>query len=126
MTKFVDFHAVLPQHEAIHSELENWARWVRNPKGVDAMQPMFRQSKPAQHWDEVEAHDQTDLVVAAATEKAVHALPAKNCAAICWCYVYRDSPRIKSRELGVSLEGLGDLVREGRGMLSNRGRRDGK
>ena len=120
MTPCVDFHAVLPQHEAIHADLENWARWVRNRQAAGTMQPMFRQAKPAQHWEAVEAHEQTDRVAAAATEKAVHALPYKHCAAICWCYVYRTNPRPQAQQLGVSAQGLGELVREGRVMLMNR------
>ena len=56
----------------------------------------------------------------AVLEKAVYALPEKHREAIRWWYVYRRDPVGMARLLGVSKQGLADLVNAGRTMLQNR------
>jgi len=53
-------------------------------------------------------------------EKAVYALPEKHREAVRWWYVYRRDPVAMARKLGVSKQGLADLVEAGRTMLNNR------
>ena len=53
-------------------------------------------------------------------EKAVAALPEKHREAVRWWYVYRRDPVAMARNLGVSKQGLADLVEAGRTMLKNR------
>ena len=118
-----DFFTVEPRHQAIHEQLENWARWVRNRPTQGRQQPMFRWAKPAQSWESVEVSQPVDKLGAADTEKAVEGLPDKHRVAIRWSYVYRTNPRKQAQALGVSLDGLNELVRVGRTMLINRGAR---
>ncbi len=57
---------------------------------------------------------------AALMEQAVYALPEKHREAVRWWYVYRRNPAAMARSLGVSKQGLADLVGDGRTMLQNR------
>ena len=117
----VDYCHVQPQHEAIHERLTNWARWVKvRPQGWPT-HPMWRKALTSRQWD-VSPHICTpvDTLDAALMEKAVYALPEKNREAVRWWYVYRRDPVSMARNLGVSKQGLADLVESGRTMLKNR------
>lgn len=116
---YIDFHLVEDKHLAIHKSLENWARWCFN-RGSAHAHPMFRWAKPAQHWDAINVQAPVDGIDAQHMEKEVGKLPEKNQAAIRWSYVYQGHPRRQAQLLGVSLEGLFVLVRDGRQMLVNR------
>ena len=61
-----------------------------------------------------------DKLDAAEIQKAVTALPDKHMRAIGWCYLRPTNPQAQARELGVSLQGLADLIHNGRTMLVNR------
>jgi hypothetical protein len=120
--EYVDFHAVEDKHQAIHAELENWARWLMN-RPASHQGPIWRLGKPPQHWEQVESGQMVDKLKAAQTEKAVSALPVKHCAALRWSYVFRTNPRREANRLGLTLDGLFELVHDGRQMLVNRGAR---
>ena len=122
VTEIVDYNRVQDRHQAIHARLENWRRWVIvRPHGWQVA-PMFRmyQSKSRQ-W-EASPHIGTpvDAIDAALMEKAVYALPEKHREAVRWWYVYRRNPAAMARSLGVSKQGLADLVEAGRTMLQNK------
>lgn len=117
----VDYNYVKPEHEAIHARLENWERWVRvRPHGW-LTHPMFRmyQSK-ARQWEVPVIQNPVNTLDAVLVEKAVYALPEKHREAVRWWYVYRRDPVAMARNLGVSKQGLADLVDSGRTMLGNR------
>ncbi len=119
--EIVDFNHVATEHEAIHARLENWRRWVIvRPHGWQTA-PMFRmyQSK-ARQWEAPVIQNPVDTLDAALMEKAVYALPEKHREAVRWWYVYRRDPVAMARNLGVSKQGLADLVDAGRTMLQNR------
>ena len=120
----VDFFLVRDEHLGIHAALENWARWVRvRPHGWQVA-PMFRQYRPANPtegwWDRREPMPMTDVPAAVEMEKAVSLLPEKHRTAIRWAYVFTGHPARMARDLGVSKQGLMDLVSAGRTMLKNR------
>lgn len=117
----VDYCHVKPEHEAIHERLVNWERWVRvRPQGWFT-HPMFRmyQSK-ARQWEAPVIQNPVNTIDAALIEKAVYALPDKHREAVRWWYVYRRDPAAMARNLGVTKQGLADLVGDGRAMLQNR------
>ena len=117
----VDYNYIKPEHEAIHARLENWERWVRvRPHGW-VTHPMFRNFRASKQW-EASPHIGTpvDTLDAALMENAVYALPEKHREAVRWWYVYRRDPAAMARNLGVSKQGLADLVEAGRTMLKNR------
>ena len=117
----VDYCHVKPEHEAIHARLENWARWVIvRPHGWQTA-PMFRmyQSR-ARQWEAPVIQNPVDTLDAVVVEKAVSALPEKHRAAVRWSYVHCGNPVGMARTLGVSKQGLADLVDSGRTMLQNR------
>lgn len=121
VTETVDYNHVAAHHEAIHARLVNWERWVRvRPNGV-ATQPMFRNFRASKQW-EASPYIGTpvDTLDAALLEKAVYALPEKHRAAVRWWYVYRRDPVAMARNIGVTKQGLADLVDSGRTMLCNR------
>lgn len=119
--QFIDFHLVADRHLGIHAELENWARWVRvRPHGWQ-VSPMFRQYRSKNwQWERPEIRQQADMPAAVAMEKAVSLLPHKHRDAIRWAYVFCGAPGAMARTLGVSKQGLCELIAAGRAMLINR------
>ena len=117
----VDYSHVPERHAAIHARLENWRRWVIvRPHGWQT-HPMWRSALTSRQWD-VSPHIAVPVntIDAALMEKAVYALPDKHREAVRWWYVYRRDPVAMARNLGVSKQGLADLVDAGRTMLQNR------
>lgn len=120
-TRAVDFHHVEEHQRAIDARLLNWAAWVR-PRAQSWCSPMFRQAQSnSRQWHAPEPKAALDLIGAQAMEKAVSKLPEKHRDAIRWHYVYNSAPHKMCRHLGVSLDGLAQLVRDARQMLMNMG-----
>ena len=121
VTEIVDYNHVQDRHQAIHARLENWRRWVIvRPHGWFT-HPMWRNYRTSRQW-EVSPYIgvPVNTIDAALMEKAVYALPEKHREAVRWWYVYRRDPVAMARSLGVSKQGLADLVDAGRTMLGNR------
>jgi len=118
----VDYFLVPDGQLGIHERLENWSRWVRvRPHGWQVA-PMFRQYRSkAWQWERPEPKASLNLQEAVAMEKAVSLLPEKHREAIRWNYVFAGSPVAMAKRLGVSKQGLLDLIQSGRTMLVNRG-----
>ena len=117
----IDFHVIPEKQQAIHARLENWERWVRvRPHGWFT-HLMWRNSRTSRQW-EVSPYIgvPVNTIDAMLIEKAVSALPVKHREAVRWWYVYRRDPVAVARNLGVSKQGLADLVEAGRTMLKNR------
>jgi DNA-directed RNA polymerase specialized sigma24 family protein len=117
----VDYFLVADAHLAIHARLEAWASWVRvRPQGWQVA-PMFRQYRSkAFQWHAPELKPQINIPEAVEMEKAVSLLPEKHREAIRFCYVFPGSPVVVAKRLGVSKQGLMDLIGQGRTMLKNR------
>ena len=117
----VDYSYVHDRHQAIHDRLNNWRRWVIvRPHGWQT-NPMWRNARTSRQWDVVpHIAVQVDTLDAMLIEKAVSALPVKHREAVRWCYVHCGNPLAMARALGVSKQGLADLVDVGRTMLGNR------
>jgi DNA-directed RNA polymerase specialized sigma24 family protein len=117
----VDYNHVPDHHKSIHERLENWRRWVVvRPSGWQTA-PMFRmyQSK-ARQWESPVIQSPVNTLDAVLVEKAVSTLPEKHRAAVRWSYVHAGNPVAMARTLGVSKQGLADLVEAARSMLNNR------
>lgn len=116
---WIDFHTVRAEHAELHRRLENWARWVI-PRSPYWISPMFKLAiSKARARQGGPVRDHTDPIDAMRIEKAVAALPAMQRAAIRWSYVYKTSPASARRELGVTYEGLFELLLDARAMLKN-------
>ena len=115
----VDFSAVEPHQIAVHDRLENWARWSKGRSAGIACSPMFRlyRSTEGHAEDTPRAIDSLD---AQRVQKGVSALPAPHRIAVSWCYINRSNPRKAAEHLGRSMEGLAQLIADGRQMLINR------
>ena len=118
----IDYFLVPDGQLAIHEALSNWARWVRvRPHGWQ-VSPMFRQYRSHNwQWERPTVPDPVNIPEAVDMEKAVSLLPEKHRMAVRWSYVMQGHPARMARELGVSKQGLLDLVNAGRLMLRNRG-----
>ncbi|VTU37081.1 hypothetical protein [Variovorax sp. PBL-E5] len=119
----IDFH-VVPWHQRdIDDRLRNWAAWC-NGSSAPSSAPMFRMAPPptraraAYGSLTVPPVDRADAVKIAS---AVTALPGRNSAAIHWAYCKPVSPNKACRAIGTSMEGLAQLLHDGRQMLINRG-----
>ena len=120
-TRALDFHHVEEGQRGIDARLQNWASWVK-PRAPSWVSPMFRMCRSnSRQWHMPEIRETCDVIGAQAMEKAVYHLPAKHRDAIRWHYVCPVTPAKMCRHLGVNMEGLALLVREGRQMLMNRG-----
>lgn len=116
---YVDFGYVEPAHAEIDARLGNWARWARNRAGSSAS-PMFRLYRAPQHWRHAVTTEAVDGIDAARVQAAVTRLPELHRLALSWAYIKRSNPAAMARQLGQTLQGLADLVRDGRQMLINR------
>lgn len=119
----IDFHRVAPEHAEIHARLENWAKWC-NGSGAPSISPMFRmyrspaRARGAEHtW----AADAVNGADGARVARFVGLLPEKHRRALNWSYLKPINPRRAASEIGTTLEGLAQLVRDARQMLVNRG-----
>lgn len=122
MTEAIDYSYVPQRHLEIQSRLETWAKWVRVGKGSGwQSHPMWKEFRSgAWQWHYLELKTPINTLEAMETEKQVSKLPEKHRDAIRWCYVFQDGPVNMARKLGVSKQGLADLVMQGRDMLKNR------
>lgn len=121
MRAVIDFAYVPANQTEIHERLENWARWQRggSPGNVH---PMFRQYKAyMMKYREQEApRTEVDQLDAVAVQKVMAHLPQSHRLAVQWCYVQRSNPLRVCQALGVSKQGLLDLITAGRTMVNNR------
>ena len=121
-TKRVDFHAVEEHQREIDRRLHNWAKWCRG-SNVPMTSPMFRMTPtpPLVRGDMAyQMADTIDRMDAMRIAKAVVALPDGHRAAVNWAYVKPVNPARACRAIGVSMDGLALLLRDGRQMLINR------
>lgn len=121
MKRDCDFSRIDAKHDAINLRLEEWARWVRVRPQPWKMQPMFRLYKAPPQWEPREIHIEPNTIECMEMEKAVYWLPEKHRTAIRWNYVYPNiHPGVIQRKLAVTIDGLSQLVNDGRDMLKNR------
>lgn len=117
-----DISYIHPRHEEIDLKLQNWARWVTVKRTGWAMQPIFKQYRAPRQWEsDLHIPIPIDGLHALQIERAVSFLPEKQRTALRWAYVFSFVPVNKvRRELGVTLDGLGELIDSARDMLKNR------
>ncbi len=118
--EIVDFNHVATEHEAIHARLENWAKWLRPRVSGWHTHPMWRNSRTSKQWEASPYIGASiDTLDALAIEMAVSALPHKHRDAIRWYYYHKGNPAAMARNLGLSKQGLADIVCVARTMLKN-------
>lgn len=118
-----DYSHVSSRHDQIHYRLESWARWVRVKPQAWKAQGIWRMYRaPRQYaYDLSDIRTELNTLEAHETERAVALLPEKHRTAIRWVYVFSFiPPNVVRRDLGVTREGLGELIQDGRDMLVNR------
>lgn len=126
---YVDFARVPLSQWKIHDRLENWARWSRGASAESARtaeaSPMFSlyrssEAKRTERYGELTSVpiDNKDAYVVA---DAIVALPDKHRRALQWSYLRPRNPTSQARELGVSMEGLAQLVDTARFKLIDMG-----
>lgn len=116
-----DYFKVEPQHRGIHHRLENWSRWVTVTRFRSKQHPMWAKTMSnARQWHAPEIRDDVDLLDAQRIEKAVAMLPQKERDALRWAYVFRYGELRARKELGVTKQGLMELLHRGRQFLINR------
>lgn len=115
----VDFNVVEPHHQSIDKRLVNWGRYCFSRRGSGAT-GIFKFVKPSQQWDAIETTIPIDHHDAIKIAKGVAALPKPHAQALNWQYVSRTSPHKGCRLLATNMDGLSQLIRDGRTMLINR------
>jgi hypothetical protein len=120
---YIDFNIVPPQHRGIDARLHNWGRWCNGGRGVSGTSPMFRlvPPPPKQRGDVWEDNGRVDGADATVVAKGVAALPEPHRAALNWLYVRPCPPARACKMLATNMQGLAQLLSDGRQMLINRG-----
>ncbi|MBT2322538.1 hypothetical protein J7E62_09290 [Variovorax paradoxus] len=120
-TPTIDFHAVAWDHNDIDGRLRNWGAWCKGTP-ANSSSPMFRLAAPPPRVrsDRNASTSTIDRADAIRIAQGVTALPEKHAAALNWCYVRPVNPRRACMSIGTTMEGLADLLYEGRQMLINR------
>lgn len=134
----VDFFEVRPEHLAVHERLEEWGRWVKvRPFGYWQVGPMFRQYRPDGREERARRRDPRPAAVnvpeAMEIEQAVSGMSEQKREALRWYYYWTRIHPLEAkavgkdpgllattRRIGVSKQGLLDLIHQGRTMLRNR------
>jgi hypothetical protein len=123
--QYVSFDAVPPSQWKMHDRLVNWARASRGgDKQSGKATPMFSlyrssEARRANYGDETAVPvDRSDAILVA---KGVVALPDKHRRAVHWYYIHPSNPRAMASELGLTMEGLAQMVVDARYFLINRG-----
>ena len=81
---------------------------------------MFRLYRSSEvHRLESSTSQPVDGIDAARMQKGMQGLPFNHRLALSWAYIKRNNPGQAARSLGLSLQGLLDIVRDGRQMLVN-------
>jgi DNA-directed RNA polymerase specialized sigma24 family protein len=121
--QYVDFASVPETQWEMHDRLQNWAKWCHSPPGhnVAPMFGLYRSEANAKREYGSATPIPLDRMDALELAKAVVALPDKHRRALQWHYLKPRKPIHMAHELGVSLDGLAELVILARTMLRNRG-----
>lgn len=117
--EYIDFHTVLPQHVGIHERLVNWGRWA-NGGNTPATAPgfsMYRSPARARGAEYGWSRDPVDGADACRIQSLVGTQPLHQRSALCWCYIKPTNPQRFAREIGVTLDHLAWLLRDGRQRL---------
>ena len=116
-----DFSHVPTRHDAVNQRLEDWSRWVRVKPSAWKTHPMWANYRAPKQYEDDGIRVELNTLECFAMEMEVSALPEKFRTAVRWYYVFSKVPVIKVRQqLGVTSDGLRDLVESGRDMLKNR------
>jgi hypothetical protein len=118
-----DYSHVTTRHDQIHYRLESWARWVKVKPQAWKAQALWRMYRaPRQYaYETADIKIELNTLECHETERAVSSLPEKHRTAIRWVYVFSYvPPNIIRRDLGVTRDGLGELITDGRDMLVNK------
>ena len=113
----VDFSHVPSNQYEIHDRLLNWAKWARGGNSRN-VHPMFRQYRN-DYWEPTPSVTYADTVDALAVQKTMTHIPERYRLAVQWFYIARSNPMPVCRHLGVSKQGLADLVIDGRTMVKD-------
>lgn len=120
MKRDLDFHHVRAEHAEIHERLLNWAKWCRGHSTRGQVLAMFRAYRHG--YEEPAPSGSVDTLDGHKMEKLVIALPEKHRTVLQWAYVKPYIPVHKVRKaLGLTTDGLYDLMHDARTMLRNRG-----
>jgi len=120
VTETVDYCYVSLEHELIHARLVNWARWLRPRLSGWHTHPMWRNSRTSRQWEvSPDISAPVNALDALAIERTVAQMPVKHRDALRWYYVRQGSPVAMARQLGLSKQGLADIVLSARAMLIN-------
>lgn len=116
----VDLFLIPDNQMEMHNKLVNWAMWVRPGYG-SAVHPMWRNARSnGRQWHLPEIRPTCDTLAAHLMEKQVCALPNKHRICIKWYYVTQESEMKARRILGLTRDGLHQMVIDARSMLKNR------
>jgi hypothetical protein len=123
----VDFASVPVSQWKMHDRLENWARWCRGSQKQTgtAGSPMFSlyrssEKERRRYGEEMSVPVDKDDALKIHFAIVSPTFDPKCRRALQWSYLHPRNPSGQAREMGVSLQGLRDLVLAGRVLLIDR------
>ena len=119
--KSPDFHFVPEDQRAIDLRLVNWADYVR-VKFPSWVGPIWKLGRSGgRQWHQPEFRPACDTLDGHEIEKAVAKLPPIHRSTLRWAYVYRGGEIQFRKKVGLTREGLAQVLNDARRMLINRG-----
>ena len=112
-----DYHHVSPEHAEIHARCENRARYVavHKPRRIS---PIWKLGKSnGRCWELPKVNTPVDQEDGKTVEETVRLLIPNQREALRWQYYWRTKPAGVCRQLGITHEGLYNLVNEARTQL---------
>lgn len=115
-----DFHAVPQDQRAIDARLTNWADYVR-VKFPSWVGPIWKLGKSnGRQWHQPEFRPSCDTLDGHKVEIAVSNLPPVHREVLRWAYVHRGGEIQFRKKVGLTREGLAQVLNDARRMLINR------
>ena len=122
----MSYRHIAPEHEMVHSDLLNWARWLQTrpaPKTCMSLEGNYR--SPQRNHYEPPSTPQPSIqpLRAAFIETTVSGLPSLTKMHLKLWYVHRAAPGQAMRMLGMNMDALEQHIWASRQILVNRLRR---
>lgn len=123
-TEFEQLQRVAEEHIEIHARLVNWASWSRDRiRQGHCMSMEWRYLAPrVKEKDDLHASSPPDVLDAQALHSVVCHLPLKHRLALHLWYIHRAPANFIRRKLGLTRDGVVQIVRDARAMTKNRAR----
>ena len=112
-------YRVMPEHEAIHARLENWANWSKDRFRFQHCASAEWRYKSPPNDDDRMPRVLWDSLDAIAMHRVICDLPYKHRMMLNMWYITKPPIQVVRRKLGITRDGVSDVLRQARQMCIN-------